>query len=401
LSFRAKSYAQNVALVANDKVTLTITDIAFGGEGVARLDDFVVFVPFVALGEVVEVEVTEVKKRFARARLLRVVSSSADRVTPPCRYFGDCGGCQYQHLAYSAQLQVKQKQVGDLFQRIGGIDPHLITPVVPCPQPYGYRNRIMIRSQWDKFKQGLNIGFIRADNRLVVDIDECKIADPQLNDQIREVRAHPPPKGGLKVVLRLAPEGWEVPPDSFFQNNFALLPRLVDTVRERLRSAGTRRLADIYCGVGFFSLELASLVDSFVGVEYDRLAIAAARRNATARGFGNGEFIAGKAEELLPGLLARSRASATTVLLDPPRKGCSPALLQVLREVRPAQVLFVSCHPATMARDLNALCTDGVFEIVQVVPLDMFPQTAHIECVADVRARSGSGETSLKQGLPS
>jgi tRNA/tmRNA/rRNA uracil-C5-methylase (TrmA/RlmC/RlmD family) len=389
-----------VALIPGDKLNLTITDVAFGGEGVARIEDFVVFVPLVALGEVVEAEVTEVKKRFARARLLRVLGPSADRVTPLCRYFGDCGGCQYQHLAYSAQLQIKHKQVCDLFQRIGGFEPGLVAPVVPCPQPYGYRNRIMIRSQWDKFKQGLNIGFIRADNRLVVDIEECKIADPLLNEQIREVRAHPPPKGGLKIVLRLAPEGWEVPPDSFFQNNFLLLPRLVDTARERLRSSGTRHLADIYCGVGFFSLELADLVDSFVGVEYDRLAMTAARRNAAARGCANGEFIAGKAEELLPALLARSRASATTVLLDPPRKGCPGALLEVLREVRPAQVLFVSCHPATMARDLNTLCAQGVFEIVQVVPLDMFPQTAHIECVADLRSQGGSAESSAKQGLP-
>ena len=97
--------------------------------------------------------------------------------------------------------------------------------MVPCPQPYGYRNRIMIRSQWDKFKQGLNIGFIRADSRLVVDLEECKIAEPALNEQIKHVRAHPPPKGGIKVVLRIPPEGWEVPPDSFFQNNFFLLPR--------------------------------------------------------------------------------------------------------------------------------------------------------------------------------
>jgi 23S rRNA (uracil1939-C5)-methyltransferase len=399
----ANFYPAGVTPVAGDKLTLTITDIAFGGEGVARIDDFVVFVPFVAVGEVVEAEVTDARKRFARARLLRVVQASADRATPLCRYFGECGGCQYQHLAYSAQLQLKHKQVCDLFQRIGGLGPGLVAPVVPCPQPYGYRNRIMIRSQWDKFKQGLNLGFIRADNRLVVDIEECKIADPRLNEQIRQVRAKPPPKGGLKVVLRLAPEGWHVPPDSFFQNNFLLLPKLVDTARERLRHSGTRRLADIYCGVGFFSLELAGLVDSFVGVEYDRLAIDAARRNAAARGCANGEFIAGKAEELLPALLARSRAS-TTVLLDPPRKGCPPTLLQALRQARPAQIIFVSCHPATMARDLNALCAEGVFEIVQVVPLDMFPQTAHIECVADLRCRCETPESAelvSKQDLPS
>ncbi len=188
------------------KLTLRIEDIAFGGDGVGRLEDFVVFVPFVAPGETVEVELTEVKKRFARGRLLKVLEPSPERVTPPCPYYGQCGGCQYQHLAYPAQLRLKHKQISDQFQRIGGFRGTLIDPVVPCPQPYGYRNRIMIRSQWDKYKQGLNIGFIRADNRLVVDIEACKIAEPALNRQITEARRNPPPKGGLKVVLRIAPD---------------------------------------------------------------------------------------------------------------------------------------------------------------------------------------------------
>jgi tRNA/tmRNA/rRNA uracil-C5-methylase (TrmA/RlmC/RlmD family) len=230
-------------------VRLTIDDIAFGGEGVGRVDDFVIFVPFVAPGESVEAEVTEVKKRFARARLRQVLEPAAERVAPPCPYFGECGGCQYQHLAYPAQLRIKHKQVCDLFERIGGLDATLVDPVIPCPQPYGYRNRVMIRSQWDKFKQGLNIGFLRAENRLVVDIQECKIAEPAINQQIGRVRQHPPPKGGLKVVLRVAPEGWQVPPDSFFQNNFFLLPKLVETVRDRLQAGGARFLIDAYCGV--------------------------------------------------------------------------------------------------------------------------------------------------------
>lgn len=368
-----------------DRLTLTVSDIAFGGEGVARQDDFVCFVPWVAVGEVVEAEVTEVKKQFARAKLLRVLQPSPDRVIPLCRYFGKCGGCQYQHVAYSAQLQLKHKQVRDLFQRIGGLDPAAIRSVVPCPMPYAYRNRIMIRSQWDKFKQGLNIGFIRAADRLVEDVERCEIAEPTLNDQITEVRAHPPPKGGLKVVLRITPEGWEVPPDSFFQNNFFLLPKLVEVTRECLRQSGARHLADIYCGVGFFSIELGDLVESFVGVEYDRLAIKAARRNAEARGRSNGEFIAGKAEEQLPMILAKLSPGATCVLLDPPRKGCRPEMLDLLRQVRPRQLIYVSCQPATMARDLNVLCHDDVFKVAQVVPLDMFPQTAHVECVADLR----------------
>ena len=206
------------------KLTLQIEDIAFGGEGIGRVNDFVVFVPFVAPGERVEVELTEVKKRFARGRLLQVLEPSAERVAPACRYFGECGGCQYQHLAYPAQLRVKHKQVADHFSRIGGFEKTVIAPVVPCPQPYGYRNRIMIRSQWDKFKQGLNIGFIRTDNRLVVDIEECKIAEPDVNRQITEARLHPPPKGGMKMVLRVAPAGWDVPRDSFFQNNSFCFP---------------------------------------------------------------------------------------------------------------------------------------------------------------------------------
>jgi tRNA/tmRNA/rRNA uracil-C5-methylase (TrmA/RlmC/RlmD family) len=374
-------------LQVGSRLALTLTDIAFGGEGVARWNDYVVFVPFASVGEEVEVELTEVKRRFARARLVRVVKASADRVAPECRYFGECGGCQYQHLAYPAQLTLKRKQIADLLERVGRFPAAVVDPVVPCPQPYGYRNRIMVRSQWDKFKQGLNIGFIRHDNRLVVDLEECRIAEPVLNDQLREVRAHPPPKGGLKVVLRVAPEDWDVPRDSFFQNNFFLLPRLVEVLRDRLRDSGVRHLVDAYCGVGFFGIELADAVESFVGVELDTQAIRAARSNAARRGRTNGEFIAGRVEDELPGLLRRYTAGATALILDPPRKGCPAPSLRRVGEASPAQILYVSCHPATLARDLNILCAEGVYELARVVPLDMFPQTQHIECVADLRVR--------------
>lgn len=350
------------------------------------MDDFVVFVPFVLIGETVEAGLTEVKKNFARARLLQVTQAAPERVSPACRYFGACGGCQYQHIAYDTQLQLKHKQIADLFERIGGLNPEVVSPVAACPQPYGYRNRLMIRSQWNKPAQKLNIGFIRADCGLVEDIEECKIAEPAINEQIRHVRAHPPPKGGIKVVLRIPPEGWDVPPDSFFQNNFFLLPKLVETVREMLRAAGTRHLVDLYCGVGFFGIELADAVESFVGVEYDQPAIRAARRNATARGRTNGEFLSASVEEALPELLGRFSPQASTVLLDPPRKGCQRSILDLLRAQRPAQILYVSCHPATMARDLNVLCEGGVFHLARMSPLDMFPQTQHVECIADVRA---------------
>jgi 23S rRNA (uracil1939-C5)-methyltransferase len=244
----------------------------------------------------------------------------------------------------------------------------------------------MIRSQWDKFKQGLNIGFIRADSRLVVDIEECKIAEPALNGEIQKVRKNPPPKGGIKVVLRVSPEGWEVPRDSFFQNNFHLLPKLIEVVRESVRAGGARNLIDVYCGVGFFSIELADLVNSFIGVELDKMAVQAARRNAAARGRANGEYIVGRAEELLPSIMTRFSPRECVVMLDPPRTGCWPENLDLLRAVRPAQILYVSCHPATLARDLNLLCAGGIYQLARVTPLDMFPQTQHVECVADLRS---------------
>ena len=368
-----------------DRLSLTIHDIAFGGEGVGRIEQMVVFVPFVITGETVEAEITEVKKNFARAKLLRVLTPSPQRVEPECRYFGACGGCQYQHMDYAEQLRMKHKQISDLFERVGRISPQVVQPVLPCPAPYGYRNRIMIRSQWNGREKKLEIGFIRADNKFVEDIEECRIAEPALNEQIKEVRANPPPKGGIKVVLRVQPENWEVPRDSFFQNNFFLLPKLVETVRTFVKMGGARHLIDLYCGVGFFGIETADAVDSFVGVEYDQPAIGAARKNLETRKIRNGEFISAKVEEVLPELLQRFSPEKTTVILDPPRKGCWPATLELLRQTRPAQVIYVSCHPATMARDLNILCGDGVFNLAQVQPLDMFPQTQHVECVADLR----------------
>jgi tRNA/tmRNA/rRNA uracil-C5-methylase (TrmA/RlmC/RlmD family) len=377
-------------LQIGDKISLTIDDIAFGGEGVGRArsddGDLVVFVSFVLMGETVEAEITEVKKNFARAKLLRMEKPSPERVEAPCVYFGKCGGCQYQHIAYGEQLQIKQKQIADLFERVGKIPHGVVAPVIPCPSPYGYRNRIMVRSQWNKPEQKLNIGFVRCDCGLVEDIEKCLIAEPSLNEQLLQVRTHPPPKGGIKVVLRVQPENWELPPDSFFQNNFFLLPALVDTVRNFLRAGGAKQLADLYCGVGFFGIELFNSVETFIGVEYDRRAIRAAEQNALSRKITNGRFISARVEEVLSGLLEQISAERTAVLLDPPRKGCGREILNLLRETRPRQIIYVSCHPATMARDLNILCAESVFELLHVQPLDMFPQTQHVECVADLRA---------------
>ena len=378
-------------LAVGQRCKLTITDIAFGGEGVARLGEFVIFVPFVIVGEEVEAEITELKKSFGRARLISVLSASPERVTPKCPYFMACGGCQYQHISYAEQLRIKHKQISDLFQRVGRFET-VIEPVAGSPREYGYRNRIMIRTQWNKPEQKLNIGFIRYDNRYVEDIDHCPISEPEVSDGIKQVRANPPPKGGLKVVLRKMPEKWQVPQDSFFQNNFFLLPELVNTVRTYFQASGSRFLIDVYCGVGFFGIELADLADAFLGVELDKKAIQSARKNALDRNITNGDFQIGRADELLPHILQSFPPEATTVLIDPPRTGCPAESLELLRETKPNQILYVSCHPATLARDLNVLCAGGVYEVARVKPLDMFPQTQHVECVADVRLRRERSE---------
>ncbi len=368
-----------------DVLEVEISDIAFGGEGVARVDGLVVFVPFVITGETARVEVTERKREFARAKLVEVLKPAPERVEAPCEHFGDCGGCQYQHIDYPAQIRIKLDQVRNLFARVGGFERSIVGDMIPCPAPLGYRNRIMVRRQWDKFKQKVVYGFLRHDNRLVVDMDRCEIAEPALNDQLHQLRDDPPPRNMQKVVLRIMPDDWELHRDSFFQNNFHLLPQLVEAVRECLANAGTSHLVDAYCGIGFFSLSLADLVESFVGVDIDKQCILPARENMKQRSVTNGEFILGKTEEHMGALLERFQAGVTTVILDPPRKGCHKEGLEMLANVKPQQIIYVSCHPATLARDLKWLCENGGYELKTVTPLDMFPQTQHVECVADLR----------------
>ena len=229
-------------LKIGDRFTVTIHDIAFGGEGVGRVDDFVVFVPFVLVGERVEVEVREVKKAFcARETGARRASRRRNASSRPAATLARAAAASISTWNTRRSCGSSTSKSPICSSASASFRRDLVAPVIPCPQPYGYRNRIMIRSQWNKPEQKLNIGFVRWDCGLVEDIEECKIAEPALNEQIRHVRAHPPPKGGIKVVLRMPPENWDVPPDSFFQNNFFLLPKLVETVRAFL--ARERRAA--------------------------------------------------------------------------------------------------------------------------------------------------------------
>ncbi|MBT5926063.1 MAG: class I SAM-dependent RNA methyltransferase [Verrucomicrobia bacterium] len=368
-----------------DQVELEISDVAFGGEGVGRHEGFVIFVPYVIAGEKVEVRITEIHKKFARAELLQVLKASTHRTEAECGYYEECGGCQYQHIDYKEQLRIKHKQVSDLFERIGGQSKDVVLPVAACPTPFHYRNRIMVRTQYNRETKAMNVGFLRNQSRLVVDIPECKIAEPDLNQALQEVRVDPPRKNGIKFTLRVYPEQWNLPPDSFFQVNFHQLPNMINAVADLLKDAKTKYLIDAYCGVGFFSLSLAEKVESYVGVEVDHRAILSARKNAESMQKTNGSFIQAPTEEVIDELVEKFQPSMTTIILDPPRKGCHASILEVLLRTKPKQIIYVSCHPATLSRDVKALCSNGLFKVNKVAPLDMFPQTQHVECITDIR----------------
>ncbi len=373
------------ALEKGQLVKGVVSDVAFGGDGVMRCENQVVFVPHVITGETVEAKIVETKKSYAKAQLVKVIDPSPERIDPKCPIYGECGGCQYQHISYPNQLIIKEKQVRDIFERIGKLDGSKVRDVLPCPQPFNYRNRIMVRTQWNKAMKKMVVGFLRYHSRLVVPVEECHIAEYDLNKQLENVKKDHSRKNGVKYVLRKFPENWILPNDSFFQNNFFLLPGMVEEVKSCLKDFGGEYLVDTYCGVGFFALELASEVKEFKGVEIDRMAIKAANQNAKDKNITNGSFVEGPTEKILPELMKAYPPEQTTVVLDPPRRGIDPSAIEFLKSIGPGQILYISCHPATQARDLATFCSDGTYSVRLVKPMDMFPQTQHIECVADIR----------------
>lgn len=369
-----------------DIIEVSIDDLAFGGEGVGHFEGVVIFIPFVALGERVEIEIVEAKKNFGRGRLIRIIEASPDRVKAPCPYFTNCGGCQYQHLHYEVQLAAKHKQLIDLFERLAGFHNPPIQRIFPSPEPFGYRNRILVRTQYSRITRRMSVGFLRHDNRLVVDVEHCRLAENSINEQLQRVRENPPNRNGVKFNLRLMPEDWVLPRDSFFQINRHLLSEMSATVRHFLQKAQPQFLLDIYCGVGFFCIECADLVRRFVGIEIDKRAIDAARENAKKRRRENGTFIESSAEMAIEKLIAKYDPRRMSVILDPPRRGCAASLIEVLRRHLPRQIIYISCHPATLCRDLKALCRDDIYRLASVKPIDMFPQTKHIESLCEIVA---------------
>ena len=342
-------------------IQLEIHDVAFGGKGVARHDGKVYFVPFTIPGEKVTARVLRQKKNFGEAELMSVQTPSPDRVAPPCPYFSECGGCSYQHITYERQLQIKATQVEQTLRRVGRRENVPMRPIVAAPQPYGYRNRIRVHSE------GGVTGFFAQDAHVLVDIEQCLLAVPEVNKALRRLRETPVREGDYSLR---APGGGPF----FEQTNPEVAALLVGTVRDCVHGKGV--LVDAYCGAGLFARALADRFEKIVGIEENSAAVESARRSAQP----HESYIAGEVGAHLGEVLSLHDAVQTTLLLDPPSEGLAARVCDLVLGGEPAELIYVSCNPATLARDLASLGSG--YELLSVTPLDMFPQTAEIEVVA-------------------
>ncbi|OLD70596.1 MAG: hypothetical protein AUG90_01075 [Verrucomicrobia bacterium 13_1_20CM_4_55_9] len=363
-------------------VDLKITDVAFGGKGVARENGKAVFIPFTIERELVSAKITREKKQFAEAEVVDLRQRSRYRVDPPCPYFGRCGGCAYQHIDYAHQLEIKTRQVRDALKRIGKLDDVPMRPIIPSPLPYAYRNRVTVHAA-----NGV-IGYFQRESNRLIDVEHCSIAMEEVNRELADLRSHDVPDGHYTLRARSGPR-------VFSQTNDGVANALRDLIVQ-LMPSNQELLVDAFCGAGFFAKALIGKFQRIVGIDWDRFAIAAAKEDATEKE----TYIAGNVEDELVGAVhrtARGRLGSiaptlnpdkTALLVDPPAVGLSARLRKTIVDLAPATLIYVSCNPATLARDLAQL--HSRFKIESVTPLDMFPQTAEIEVVAQLQRSNAS-----------
>ena len=386
-----------------DRITVTISEMVHGGGAIARHNDQVVFVDYGIPGEEVVVLIERRKRQYMEGRVVEVVKASPHRVAPPCPYFGTCGGCQVQHIEYSHQLELKRAVVEDALRRIGKFSEPPVKPTVPCANPWSYRNHA--RFTIDRYGM---VGFVRRKSHRFLPIEECRIMHPWINDALRELQGKCGETTQVSIRYGASTGEWLIQPrlkspavglasgqphyteallghsfrvssPSFFQVNTPQAETLAKLVKESAlggEPSGQEFVVDAYAGVGTFAVLLSPHVARVLAVEESAAAIKDAMVNLD--GIANVELVKGKVEDALPTLLQRPDA----VLLDPSRNGCHRRVIDALIELKPLKIVYVSCDPATLARDLRLLCEEGIFTLVDVQPVDMFPQTYHIECVA-------------------
>ncbi len=369
------------------------------GETIAALNGDTISLPLAIPGETVEVEVHADRRGVKTGVVTRVVHPSPHRTEPPCPHFGECGGCQWQHISYTHQLEMKRHILKRQLEEVGGLDSPRVAPAIPSPSELGYRNH----ARFSVNRQG-RLGFTRTGTRRHLAIDRCLLMHERINAVLAELQGKG--KGLRQVAVRCGADNdsllvqprldipgvnvesgqpayteslfgypFRVSSPSFFQVNAPQAERMTAELRDHLSPTGDELLIDAYGGVGTFAVLLSPYYREIVSLEESPSAIEDALVNCGP--FSNVTVIKGKTEDVLLEIDARPDA----VILDPPRTGCHPKVLDALASVAPRKIAYVSCAPNTLARDL-AVLTSRSYSLIEAVPIDMFPQTHHVESIS-------------------
>jgi len=360
----------------------------------------VVFVPYALPGELVRTRIFRNDKNHSQGDLVEVLEKSPDRVEPGCPLFGECGGCQYQHLSYEKQLAWKTRQVRELLKHMAG-EEREVNFCESSEQIWNYRSKIT--PHFEKPVDGVvkEIGFLRVGRRNeLLDVANCPIAMKEINDALPAIHADIRANGrqfrrGATILLR-ATEGrvkrdarataretvggvkFDFQAGEFFQNNPFILPKFTGYVGEKALAGGAKYLVDAYCGAGLFGLCLADRFEKVMGVEVNEAGASWAKRNVSLNGFKNVSILQADAEEIFA--VIDTPPEETAVVIDPPRKGSTPEFLAQLVAYGPQRIIYVSCDPATQVRDYKILRESG-YLLEEVQPFDLFPHTRHVESV--------------------
>jgi 23S rRNA (uracil1939-C5)-methyltransferase len=379
-------------------IEVEIERILPGGLGLAHAEGQSILVSLAAPGDLVRVRIDERKGKVSFASIVEILRPSPVRVEPPCPYFGRCGGCNFQQLSYEAQLGAKSEAIRDCLHRIARIEDPPEIPVVPSPEEWRYR----ARANWQFDPINRRFGYYERGTHTVCDIAECVVLTPELESLLEELRASlsndVPDRvrqveatagdDGVSVVpaigrftngtvtRKVGDETYQFSADSFFQTNHFLLGALVETA---VGDAAGRNAVDLYSGVGLFTLPLARRFSQVFAVELSQRATEYARLNLKNAGLENATVTNAKVKEWLRQAAKRIK-DVDFLLLDPPRTGAEHKAIQGILNLHPKRICYVSCDPATLARDLKWLL-EGEYRLDSISGFDMFPQTHHVETV--------------------
>ncbi|MFK7851279.1 MAG: class I SAM-dependent RNA methyltransferase [Akkermansiaceae bacterium] len=384
----------------HEEIDLRIDSLTNLGAGVGRVDGWVVFVPYALPGELVRTRIFRNDKNHSQGDLVEILEKSPDRVEPGCPLFGECGGCQYQHLSYEKQLEWKTRQIRELLKHMSG-EEREVNPCESTEQIWNYRSKIT--PHFEKPVDGVvkDIGFLKVGRRRdLLNIENCPIAMKEINEALPEVHADLRANGsqfrrGATILLRATQGRVERDPKAiareevggvkfdfvageFFQNNPFILEKFTGYVGEQALAGGAKYLVDAYCGAGLFGLCLADRFERVMGVEVNEAGAKWAGNNVALNDLDNVSILQADAEEIFANI--DTAPEETAVVIDPPRKGCTPEFLAQLVTFGPQRIVYVSCDPATQVRDYNILRESG-YSLTEVQPFDLFPHTRHVENV--------------------